>query len=301
MKIVRYKSDKVLHLGLLEENEVIDLTKLDETIFKSFIALIVNASKKRLNIKDLIKDAMEKSAGGLDRYSYEELDRPDGINRLVIPIDPPEIWGCGVTYKRSRAAREYETDVKGIYDLVYEAKRPETFFKGTASRCVGPNEEIGIRGDSQWSVPEPELAFILGPEQQIVGFTAGNDVSARDIEGENPLYLPQAKIFEGCCALGPSIVTVEEVGTEPKLKIECEIFRSGESVFEGTTNTSQMKRSIEELNSYLCRFNPVPVGTVCLTGTGIVPPDDFTLEEGDIVEIWIEKIGTLRNQVKKLK
>jgi len=300
MKLVRFTSVKGLSLGLWEGNEVIDLTQLDENIFGSFIDLAITASKKKVNINDLVMEVLENNSDELNRHSYEELNKPEGAKRLVIPIESPEVWGCGVTYKRSRAAREYETDVKGIYDLVYEADRPETFFKGTASRCVGPNEEIGIRGDSTWSVPEPELTFILGPEQQIVGFTAGNDVSARDIEGANPLYLPQAKIFAGCCALGPSIVTVDEVGTEPKLTIESEIFRAGESVFKGSINTAQMKRSIEELNSYLCRYNLVPVGTACLTGTGIVPPDDFSLEAGDIVEITIEKIGTLRNPVKRL-
>jgi 2-dehydro-3-deoxy-D-arabinonate dehydratase len=300
MKFVQFKSDKVLSLGLWEGNEVIDLTQLDENIFVSFISLTIVASKNKVNIKDLVMEALENNNDELNRHSYEELNKSEGEKRLVIPIKPPEVWGCGVTYKRSRAAREYETGVKGIYDLVYEAERPETFFKGTASRCVGPNDEIGIRGDSTWSVPEPELTFILGPEQKIVGFTAGNDVSARDIEGANPLYLPQAKIFTGCCALGPSIVTVDEVGPEPKLTIESEIFREGESVFKGSINTSQMKRSIRELNSYLCLYNPVPVGTACLTGTGIVPPDDFSLEAGDIVEITIEKIGTLRNPVKRL-
>ncbi|MFQ5820972.1 MAG: fumarylacetoacetate hydrolase family protein [Candidatus Heimdallarchaeota archaeon] len=299
MRIVRYKSNKGLRLGLWEGNEVIDLTKLDDESFKSFIDLVINAYEKRVSFVDIIKKALEDNSGDLYSQPYEELDNPNSIKRLVIPIDSPEIWGCGVTYKRSRAAREFETGVKGIYDFVYDAERPEIFFKGTASRCVGPNENICVRGDSHWSVPEPELAFILGPDQKLVGFTGGNDVSARDIEGENPLYLPQAKIFAGSCALGPSIVTIDEMGTEPKLEIECEIFRAGERIFKDSINTSKMKRSIEELKSYLCRYNPVPVGTVCLTGTGIVPPDDFSLEEGDIVEIRIEKIGTLRNRVKR--
>ena len=167
--------------------------------------------------------------------------------------------------------------------------------------ALAPGEEICIRGDSYWNVPEPELAFILGLNQEIIGFTVGNDVSSRDIEGENPLYLSQAKIYEGCCALGPSIVTVDEVGAEQKIRIECRVFRSGSLIFEGSTETSQMKRSFEELRSYLCRYNPVPPGSVCLTGTGIVPPDDFSLEEGDIVEISIEKIGTLRNPVRRLR
>lgn len=299
MRIVRYKHDKGLRLGLWEGNEVVDLTQLDEICFKSFIDLVINAYEKRVLIDDLIKNALEASSDDLNTQPYKELDKPNIAKRLVSPIDPPEIWGCGVTYKRSRAAREFETGVKGIYDLVYDAERPEIFFKGTTSRCVGPNENICVRGDSHWSVPEPELAFILGPEEKLVGFTGGNDVSARDIEGENPLYLPQAKIFAGCCALGPSIVTIEEMGTEPKLEIGCEIFRAGERIFKDSINTSKMKRSIDELKSFLCRYNPVPAGTVCLTGTGIVPPDDFSLEEGDIVEIKIEKIGTLRNRVER--
>jgi 2-dehydro-3-deoxy-D-arabinonate dehydratase len=151
-------------------------------------------------------------------------------------------------------------------------------------------------------VPEPELTLVLGygHPPEIIGITIGNDMSARDIEGENPLYLPQAKIFEGCCALGPSIVTVNEVGKEPKLNIECSIVRDGEIVFEASTNTSKMKRSIEELRSYLCLYNPIPAGTVCLTGTGIVPPDDFALQHGDVVNIFIEKIGRLQNPVKRL-
>ncbi|RLI05150.1 hypothetical protein DRO22_03130 [Candidatus Bathyarchaeota archaeon] len=182
--------------------------------------------------------------------------------------------------EKPRSHRESETGIKGIYNLVYDAARPEIFFKATAHRCVGPGEEICIRGDSYWNVPEPELAFILGLNQEIIGFTVGNDVSSRDIEGENPLYLSQAKIYEGCCALGPSIVTVDEVGAEQKIRIECRVFRSGSLIFEGSTETSQMKRSFEELRSYLCRYNPVPPGSVCLKGTGIVPPDEFSLEEG---------------------
>jgi len=302
MRIVRYKSGRGLRLGLWVKDEVIDLTSLNERFFKSFIDLAINAYEEELSLEDFVMAALDKNPEDLGRLPYGELSEPSKRSEaLVMPLDPPEVWGCGVTYKRSRIAREFETGTKGIYDLVYDAVRPEIFFKTTASRCVGPNEDICVRGDSNWTVPEAELAFILGPDNSVIGFTAGNDVSARDIEGENPLYLPQAKIFEGCCALGPSIVTVNEVGSEPKLEIECEIFRSGESVFRKSANTSEMKRSIQELKSYLCRYNPVPVGTTCLTGTGIVPPNDFSLQEGDIVEIKIEKIGALRNRVRRLK
>lgn len=301
MRFVRFKSDLGIRLGLWEGTDIIDLTQIDVTMFKSFTDLVVTASKQKLSLNDLVTERLENFTEDLIRYSYADLDSPDAPTRLVLPIESAEIWACGVTYKRSRAAREEETTMKGLYDLVYDAERPEVFFKGTASRCVGPNAAIGVRGDSNWTVPEPELAYILGPEQEVVGFTAGNDVTARDVEGPNPLYLTQAKIFARCCALGPSIVTVDEVGIEPKLLIECEIFRAGESIFKGSVNTAQMKRSIAELNSFVCRYNPIPVGTVCLTGTGIVPPDDFALAEGDIVEIRIENIGTLQNPVKRLK
>jgi len=281
--------------------KVIEITELEHRKCNSFPDLVMEASKEGVSVSDLVKTIINEASSSPPTYSYEKLESGEDYVRLVIPLDPPEVWGCGVTYRRSREAREFETEAKGVYDLVYEAPRPEIFFKATAHRCVGPGEEVCIRGDSRWNVPEPELAFILGPNREIIGFTAANDVSSRDIEGENPLYLPQAKIYEGCCALGPSIVTIDEVGSEPKLKIECRILRSGSLIFEGSTNTSQMKRSFEELRSYLCRYNPVPLCTVCLTGTGIVPPDDFSLEEGDVVEISIEKIGTLRNRVRRLK
>lgn len=301
MRIIRYKSDKGSRLGLWAGEKVNDLTKLNPVVCKSFIALANNAYSKSTNITNLVTEILEDNTDNIESFQYKEFERSDGKQRLLIPIKPPEVWGCGVTYKRSRAAREFETGLKGVYDLVYDAERPEIFFKGTAGRCIGPNESIGVRGDSKWSVPEPELAFILGPDKNIIGFTCGNDVTARDIEGENPLYLPQAKTYDSCCALGPALVTTDEVGVEPRLDVECEIYRSGEKVFSGSINTSEMRRSIEELKTYLCKYNPVPVGTVCLTGTGVVPPDDFSLEEGDVVEIKIEKIGTLRNNVKVLK
>ncbi|RLI23784.1 fumarylacetoacetate hydrolase [Candidatus Bathyarchaeota archaeon] len=295
MKILRYRDECSTYLGVLKDEEVAVINKEDGTPFGCFIDLVKTACDNGVELTEFVQGRIEERG-----ISYSNLYESIGSSMLLSPIDPPEVWGCGVTYKRSQLAREFETKTKGIYDLVYEAERPEIFFKATASRCVGPNQEICIRGDSRWTVPEAELAFILDPEEKVVGFTVGNDVSARDIEGENPLYLPQAKIYRGCCALGPTIVTVDEVGKEPDLEVECRIYREGELVFRGSTRTSEMKRSIEELRSYLCRFNPVPAGTVCLTGTGIVPPEDFALRDGDIVEITIEKIGTLRNPVKQL-
>ncbi|MFQ5763157.1 MAG: fumarylacetoacetate hydrolase family protein, partial [Candidatus Bathyarchaeia archaeon] len=204
------------------------------------------------------------------------------------------------TYLRSVKAREAETAVKGIYDRVYEAARPEVFFKATASRCVGPYEPICLRSDSKWNVPEAELAFIVGEGNRIVAYTIGNDMSSRSIEGQNPLYLTQAKVYRGCCALGPAVVTPESIGNPSNLQIECEILRGGRRVFHSETNTSRMKRSLEELLNYLTRDNPIPPGTVCLTGTDIVPPDDFTLRHDDIVRITIENIGALTNPVRQL-
>jgi len=301
LKIIRYKSNNKVRLGLVEEEAVTPIEVDDGGPFTSFVNLLKKAHANGVDLKAYLQEGSRSSHGKAESLTFKDLfaERTRGT-RLLSPLDPPEVWGCGVTYRRSRAAREFETKAKGVYDLVYEAERPEVFFKATASRCVGPGDEVCVRGDSNWSVPEAELAFITGMEEEIAGFTAGNDVSSRDIEGANPLYLPQAKIYRGCCSLGPSIVTVDEVGPEPRLKVECRIYRAGDLVFEGSTNTSEIKRTIEEMRSYLVRYNPVPVGTVCLTGTGIVPPDDFSLEDKDIVEITIEKIGTLRNTVKQL-
>jgi 2-dehydro-3-deoxy-D-arabinonate dehydratase len=300
LRIVRFVSPNGIHLGVWINDKVIDVTETCGKPLQSFLDLASEAEKTGKSIRNFLEGLLEENLSNLPSYSYRKLEGGEDGFRIVIPIVPPEVWGCGVTYRRSREAREHETGVKGVYDLVYNAVRPEIFFKATAHRCVGPGEEICIRGDSKWNVPEAELAFILGFNQEIIGFTAGNDVSSRDIEGENPLYLPQAKIFERCCALGPSILTVDEAGEEPKLQIECRVLRSGKIIFEGSTSTAKMRRSIKELRSYLCRYNPVPPGSVCLTGTGIVPPDEFSLEEGDAVEITIERIGTLRNIVRRL-
>ncbi|MEM2824891.1 MAG: fumarylacetoacetate hydrolase family protein [Candidatus Bathyarchaeia archaeon] len=301
MRIIRFSSPSGERIGVWINEKVVDITEAFESPLRSILDLASKANEAGKSIDDLLTDILEQKSGHLPVYLYKKIERGEDNLRLLIPIVPPEVWGCGVTYRRSREARERETNVKSVYDLVYNAARPEIFFKATAHRCVGPGEEIYLRGDSKRNIPEAELAFILGFNQEILGFTAGNDVSSRDIESENPLYLPQAKIFDRCCALGPSILTINEAGKEPKLRVECRVFRSGKIVFEGTTSTAEMKRSIEELKSYLCRYNTIPPGSVCLTGTGIIPPDEFSLIDGDIVEITIEKIGSLRNPVKQLK
>jgi 2-dehydro-3-deoxy-D-arabinonate dehydratase len=222
--------------------------------------------------------------------SPEELDAYD----LLLPVEPPEVWCAGVTYKRSRDARIEEAVAKDIYSLVYEAERPEFFLKDAAGRrTVGPGETIGVRSDSAWSVPEPEIALVLGEGGRIDGVTIGNDVSSRDIEGTNPLYLPQAKIYAGSCALGPAVLTEWEGPFEIRLRI----LEDGRELFAGETSTAQMQRSFEDLVDWLRRENPVPPGSVLLTGTGLVPPDEFNLQPGHVVEIEVPGIGTLRNPV----
>jgi 2-dehydro-3-deoxy-D-arabinonate dehydratase len=189
-----------------------------------------------------------------------------------------------------------EEEAKDFYDRVYDAERPELFMKATPHRTVGPGEDVAIRADSNWSVPEPELAVAVGSDGDVLGYTIGNDMSARDIEGENPLYLPQAKVYDRCCALGPYIRLPGDMSPTDG-QIELTITRNGEAVFEGATSLSRLKRSVEELIGYLFRHNSFPHGCLLLTGTGIVPPDAFALNEGDDVRISIDGLGTLRNRV----
>jgi 2-dehydro-3-deoxy-D-arabinonate dehydratase len=214
-------------------------------------------------------------------------------------VDRQEVWAAGVTYAWSREARVREALTKDVYVRVYEAARPELFFKSMPEKVVGPRDWIGIRGDSCWSVPEAELALVMNPEMQIVGYTAGDDVSSRDIEGENPLYLPQAKIYRHSCALGPVITLAEDVDGQ-NLAVRATIRREGDVVFEGETSTARMNRGLDELAGYLARYNDFPYGAMLLTGTGLVPGDDFTLQDGDEVSIEIEGIGALANPVKQM-
>ena len=233
------------------------------------------------------------------RLTQQPLPRLDPATvRLLPPVDRQEIWAAGVTYLRSKKARMDESEFSATaYDRVYEAERPELFFKSLPEKAVGPGEPVGIRRDSRWSVPEPELALAINSRGKVVGYTIGNDMSSRDIEGENLLYLPQAKIYQGSCALGPWI----ELGaTEPAVrewKIRLEIRRNDKAVFNGETSVDQIKRRFDELASFLFRSQSFPHGAVLLTGTGIVPPDGFTLDDGDVVQIEISGIGVLRNPV----
>jgi 2-dehydro-3-deoxy-D-arabinonate dehydratase len=217
---------------------------------------------------------------------------------LLPPLDHQEVWAAGVTYKRSQEARERESaGAARFYDLVYSAPRPELFFKATANRVVGPGSRVHIRRDSRWSVPEPELALVISPRLKIVGYTIGNDMSSRDIEGENPLYLPQAKIYDHSCALGPVITLADAMPAPDEVTIRLRVERRGQRVFDGHTALTAMKRSFKDLVAWLGRENSFPQGVVLLTGTGIVPPDDFSLQIGDRVTIDITGIGSLVNLV----
>lgn len=218
---------------------------------------------------------------------------------VLAPIGSQEVWAAGVTYFRSRSARMEESKSAGggsFYDRVYSAERPELFFKATAARVVGPGQAVRIRRDASWSVPEPELTLVVNPRGEIVGYTIGNDMSSRDIEGENPLYLPQAKVYDGSCAVGPGILLASEP-LPATAEIRIEILRGGQAAFGGTTTLAEMKRTPQELVSYLYRECSFPTGCLLMTGTGIVPPDSFTLMSGDEIRIEIDGIGTLSNPV----
>ncbi len=241
------------------------------------------------------------------RHAWAALDRaPRGRGvGLLAPLEPPEVWGAGITYRRSREYySEHDTGQahrgKGIYDYVYEAERPELFYKGSAARSVGPHGAVGLRGDSKLTAVEAELAVVVGVGGGIVGYTVGNDLSAWDIERENPLFLPQSKVFQGSFAFGPVIATPSSIPDPHALTIRCTIERGSRRLFEGQASTGDLKRRCEELVDWLGRYNPVPPGSVLSTGTGILVPDECALAPDDVVSITIDGIGTLRNSVRRL-
>lgn len=241
-----------------------------------------------------------------DLHSYlasivtsEEPTDEDALSSLEAPIEHQEVWASGVTYYRSRSARIEESKDAGggdFYDRVYSAERPELFFKAVAHKVAGPNSEVRIRSDAKWSVPEPELTLAVNPRGEIVGYTIGNDMSSRDIEGANPLYLPQAKVYDRSCALGPGIL-IQKEPMPSNTEIAMEILRAGSTQFSATIRLSEMKRDPRTLVEYLYRDQSFPHGCFLLTGTGIVPPDTFTLQSRDEIRISIGGIGTLVNHV----
>lgn len=214
----------------------------------------------------------------------------------LLPIHPLEVYGCGCTYEASSSFRDAEHGTReGMYAHVYREARPEIFFKGTARVCVGPGQAIGIRPDSSFTAPEPELAVVLGSRGRVAGYTLANDVSAWDIERENALYLPQSKVYDGCCALGPAIVPADELPDPMNLEMTCTIMRDGKEIFAGSVSTARLHRKIETLIEYLTRANRVPCGSVMLTGTGIIVPREGALAPGDVVTIRVPEIGELTN------
>jgi 2-dehydro-3-deoxy-D-arabinonate dehydratase len=242
-----------------------------------------------IRLAEMEKNPLSKVAARLASTHREAVS-------AVIPLKPREVWACGCTYRTSAEWRDTELGTReGFYAYVYREPRPEIFFKGTSRVCVGPGEAIGLRKDSKFTAPEPELAVILGSNGSIVGYTVANDVSAWDIERENLLYLPQSKIFSGCCSLGPVMVTTDGITDAYNLDITCNIQRNGQTIFAGKASTSQLNRKFEELTEYLLRSNPVPSGSVLLTGTGIIVTEDAALAPGDVVTIEVPQIGTLRN------
>lgn len=222
--------------------------------------------------------------------------RPEGPKKGLAPITSQEVWAAGVTYQRSKAARMEESDFSATaYDKVYDALRPELFFKATPGRCAGDGETLHLRTDSKWMVPEPELTLLISANRKLVGFTLGNDLSCRDIEGENLLYLPQAKVWDRCCALGPAILINDGSVDILQSTIKVTIERGLDVVFQGETPLSRIKRTFDELSEYLFRHQSFASGVYLLTGTGVVPPDNFTLQKGDQVRIEVPEIGSLTN------
>jgi 2-dehydro-3-deoxy-D-arabinonate dehydratase len=265
---------------VVNEREVIDLTDAGWLFMKPLI--------ERNDLDDLLRSLAQQS---LPRFGLEAV-------QLLPPVEQQEIWAAGVTYQRSKTARMQESNFSATaYDRVYEAPRPELFFKALPEKVVGPDEPVGIRRDAAWSVPEPELALVLNSRGRIVGYTIGNDMSSRDIEGENLLYLPQAKIYNRSCAVGPFITIGATEAEARSWTIDLTILRAGSPAFAGQAQVSNIKRPFNELADYLFRSQVFPHGVVLLTGTGIVPPNDFTLHEGDVVRIHINGIGTLQNSV----
>lgn len=247
------------------------------------ISSILEAADRAATIRELVESAAASPLASV---------------QLLAPIDHQEVWAAGVTYRRSQVARMEESQAAAsFYDQVYVADRPELFFKATPHRVAGPGQPVRIRRDANWNVPEPELALVLNSRLELVGFTVGNDMSSRDIEGANPLYLPQAKVYDACCGLGPWITLAAEMPPVADINIQLSVERGGQTVFEGATSAGQMARSFDDLVGWLGRDNSFPTGVILLTGTGIVPGDDFTLAHGDVVHITIAGIGTLSNPV----
>lgn len=295
-KLIRSDGETSLAVEI-QDGSLTDITSKDEDV-NEIEDLILASSLTQISLDEIVLRLVGSNAP--KDYDLDQVieDSRDGTGDLWLdrPVEPPEIWAAGVTYKTSEMERRRESETPDVYSKVYTADRPELFMKATSDRCVGPFESVGIRKDSNWNVPESELAFILY-KGQIVGYTIGNDMSSRSIEGENPLYLPQAKTYDRCCAIGPCFITPNALKDLYDLKTSCVVSRQGEKIYCGESSTSMMSRTCENLSEWLQKSNLLPNMTTVLTGTAIVPPPDFTLMEGDVITISIEGIGTLENDV----
>lgn len=281
MKLCRFQHKDDIRIGLVG----------DRGMLSDLSAAGVSSLSSLLEASDAAAKVRELSARALPQVHIGDV-------RVLPPVERQEVWAVGVTYLRSKAARMEESDFSATaYDRVYDAPRPELFFKAMPEKVVGFGDKIGIRRDAKWNVPEPELALVLNSQGQIAGFTIGNDMSSRDIEGENLLYLPQAKIYDRSCALGPFVAIGQTEAEARGWTIEIAIERADKIVFRGDTSISRIKRSFGELAEYLFRCQTFPHGAVLLTGTGIVPGDDFSLQPGDVVRIDVSGIGSLENSV----
>ena len=282
MNLCRFTtSDNAARIGIsLDSKSVIDLSNAKITSLSQI-----------LEQADPVSFLNQLDLSALPKLEIESV-------KLLPPVDKQEVWAAGVTYFRSKTARMEESDFSATaYDKVYDAPRPEIFFKSLPEKVVGPGTDVGIRKDATWNVPEPELALIINRSGSIVGYTIGNDMSSRDIEGENLLYLPQAKVYDKCCALGPWIVLGVTEATVREWEISIRIDRNEKTEFSGSTSIDQIKRQFSDLSEYLYRSQSFPNGAILLTGTGVVPDDNFTLEEGDQIHISISGIGSLSNRV----
>ena len=304
MKLCQFQLPRLgARLGVLDGDTVIDVTSPRVGV-TSVLDLLVQG-RSPLGIERLARRLA--GAPRRPRHAWASIDRAPrhGRGGLRIPLDAPEIWGAGITYRRSREYySEHDTGhghrEKGIYDHVYESERPELFFKATISRAVGSHAALALRGDSTLTAVEAELAVVIGAGGRIVGYTIGNDLSAWDIERANPLFLPQSKVFRGCFGFGPVIATTSTIRDPHALAIRCAIVRAGRVIYEGQASTADLKRRCDELVDWLGRYNPIPVGTVLSTGTGILVPDEHALQDGDVVRITIDPIGMLTNPVRRL-
>ncbi len=279
MQLVKFESSGTVAVGILEDGQVFPLELSAEV---ASLADVFNSNDPAATAQSL----------------KTETALPVDSVILLAPIDHQEVWAAGVTYKRSQTARMEESETSAsCYDRVYESPRPELFLKATPHRVSGPGQPLRIRQDASWNVPEPEITCVVNARLELVGFTVGNDMSSRDIEGENPLYLPQAKVYRQCAGLGPCVTLIDAMPTRAETMIRLKIERDGAAVFEGETDVDQMARTFEDLIEYLGRDQEFPAGVFLMTGTGVVPDSDFTLAAGDVVHITIDGIGTLTNPI----